>query len=71
MDKLLESEINALITRRILNYNRKLIKTGQIEDVPLEGPSAIHPSSYCSQPVCMRMDGLPVSPVLYQDDPLQ
>ncbi len=42
MNKILESEINALVTEHILTYHSQLISTGQIKDVALKGPSAIH-----------------------------
>lgn len=43
MDRVLKSEVNALITDRILAYHSQLIETGQIQDVELKGPSAIPP----------------------------
>lgn len=71
MDKLLESEINTLITKRILVYHSQLISTGQIEEVALKGPSAIPLFSHYSQSACMQTDGPSTSPVLQQCDPLQ
>ena len=71
MDKTLEIEINALITNRILAYHSRLIKSGQIDDIALKGPSAIHPPSHCNQSGHKRQDGRSEGPVLHQGEPLQ
>jgi hypothetical protein len=49
MDSTLETEINALITHRILAYHQSLIDGGQIRESLNLGPEANHLSSGYSQ----------------------
>lgn len=71
MDKLLESEIDAQITRRILAYHSQLIETGQIKAVELKGPSAIHPPSHYNQSAHMQKDVPSINPAPHQGEPIQ
>lgn len=45
----LTTEIEAMITQRILAYHQNLIDADQIDDVDLKGPQVSRPPSYCSQ----------------------
>uniref|UniRef100_A0A6H1ZS85 Uncharacterized protein n=1 Tax=viral metagenome TaxID=1070528 RepID=A0A6H1ZS85_9ZZZZ len=56
MNATLKSEINALITTRILAYNSLLIETGQIKTVELKGPSATPTFSRCIQSEHTHLD---------------
>ncbi len=47
MDSILETEVNAMITRRILAYHQSLVDGGQIREVTLAGISP--PTSDYSQ----------------------
>ena len=71
MNKILESEINALVTEHILTYHSQLISTGQIKDVALKGPSAIRLPSHCNPSGRMRLDALSEDLAPLQGEPLQ
>jgi len=55
----LQAEIDAMITNRIVLYHLGLVKAGQIQDVPNEGPSTILQFSDCSQSERPLQDGQP------------
>ena len=71
MDATLKSEVDALITTRILAFLSQLIETGQIQAVELKGPNAIPPFSHCNQSAHMQTDGLSINLAPHQGDPLQ
>ena len=55
-------EIDCRITERILAFRRGLIATGQIEDIPCEGPLVNPPAFDCIQPEHTQWDVRPTSP---------
>ena len=57
MDSELRSEIDSMITQRIVMYHRGLVSKGQIPDIPNQGPPANPPASGCSQSEHMPPDG--------------
>ena len=68
MDATLQSEINSLITRRILAYHSQLIENGQIQVVEIPGPRAIPPFSHCNQSEHMQMDDHSINLAPHQGD---
>jgi len=71
MDKTLKTEVDTLITQRILTFYSALIRRGQIKHVGEKGPSAILPLFHCNQSEHMRQDVRLEGPALHQGDPLQ
>ena len=66
----LESDIETMITRRILAYHELLIKTNQIKRVSLSGPFANHLLSHCIHSERKHLYDQPEGLALPKDDPL-
>ncbi len=68
LNKELKSEIESLITHRILLFRQILIDTGQIKDVPAPHPKANHLISHCNQTENKLQDCHSEDPVPHLDD---
>jgi len=65
------AEIDALITKRILEFRKTLIETGQIKEVSRSGPQVIPPVSHYNRRERMQGYVHLEDPALHQCEPLQ
>ena len=64
-----KAAIDARITERLAMFRETLIEQGQIQVVPLSGPSSIHPPSDCIQSARTHWSGQQGDPIPRSDDP--
>lgn len=64
LDSRTVSDINAMITHRILDFRAELIRQGQLKDISAAGPSASRQAFDYSQSGHTRPDGSLGCPVL-------
>ena len=70
MDDTLRAEIDAMITHRILAYHAGLVRQGQIQDIPEDGPLVTHPSSHCNPSAYTLVDRPQEDHPLRQGEPV-